>query len=126
MKIVYRRQKSVYSSNLIHLKILHYHSLSNKKITDIIHSFLNIVHLDLNFNIRFNNKTLNRIAEIYPNLKYLNLQKDKYIFCNVRIITKGLYAIVQSCYKLEYLNISYRIDICELSICNVIYSCPKL
>jgi len=38
----------------------------------------------------------------------------------------GLSAITQSCHKLEYLNISHRTDICELSICNVIRSCPRL
>jgi hypothetical protein len=43
------------------------------------------------------------------------------------IITgEGLYAIARSCHKLEYLNISHRTDICELSICNVIRSCPRL
>ena len=43
------------------------------------------------------------------------------------IITgEGLYAIARLCHKLEYLNISHRTDICELSICNVIRSCPRL
>ena len=43
------------------------------------------------------------------------------------IITgEGLYAIAWSCHKLEYLNISHRTDICELSICNIIRSCPRL
>ncbi len=42
------------------------------------------------------------------------------------ITDEGLYAIVLLCYKLEYLNISYCTDIHELSICNIIRSCPKL
>jgi len=42
------------------------------------------------------------------------------------ITDEGLYAIVLSCHKLEYLNISHRTDIRELSICNIICSCPKL
>jgi len=42
------------------------------------------------------------------------------------ITDEGLYAIVLLCYKLEYLNISHRTDIHELSICNIICSCPKL
>src|SRR5947207_15320893 len=39
-------RKPVYSSKLTHLKITHYHSLSNKKIKGIVHTFLNIIHLD--------------------------------------------------------------------------------
>ena len=38
----------------------------------------------------------------------------------------GLCAIANSCHKLEYLNISYRTEILEPSICNIIRSCPKL
>ena len=37
-----------------------------------------------------------------------------------------LSAIAQSCHKLEYLNISNRTEFSEISICNVICSCPKL
>src|SRR6266542_204577 len=126
-KIVRKKQKPVYSSNLTHLEILNYYSLSDKKFNCIACLFPNIVHLDLNFSIGFNDKILNQIAETYPNLKYLNLQKDKYISYNMGIIiSKSLYAITQSCHKLEYLNISHRTDFCELSICNVICSCPKL
>src|SRR3954463_9572214 len=40
------RRKPVYSSKLTHLKITHYRSLSNKKIKGIVHTFLNIIHLD--------------------------------------------------------------------------------
>ncbi|CAI2191193.1 14601_t:CDS:1, partial [Funneliformis geosporum] len=39
---------------------------------------------------------------------------------------RGLWKITQSCHKLEYLNISYCTEILEPSICNIIYSCPKL
>ncbi|RGB23049.1 hypothetical protein C1646_775085 [Rhizophagus diaphanus] len=86
-----------------------------------------IVHLDLNFSTGFSDKMLNRIAESYPNLKYLNLQKNEYVSSNMGIITgEGLFAIAWSYHKLEYLNISYRTDICELSICNVICSCLRL
>ncbi|RIA99220.1 hypothetical protein C1645_811693 [Glomus cerebriforme] len=42
------------------------------------------------------------------------------------ITNEGLYAIALSCHKLKYLNISHRTDICELSICNIIHSYPKL
>ncbi|PKY28172.1 hypothetical protein RhiirB3_444211 [Rhizophagus irregularis] len=59
--------------------------------------------------------------------RYLNLQKNEYVSSNMGIITgEGLFAIARSCHKLEYLNISHRTDICELSICNVICSCPRL
>src|SRR2546423_14870163 len=127
MKIVRKRQKPVYSSNLTHLEISHYRYLSDKKIKGIVCLFPNIVHLDFNFSTGFSDKTLNRIAESYSNLKYLNLQKDEYVSCNMGIITgEGLYAIARSCHKLKYLNISHRTDICGQSICNVIRSCPRL
>ena len=59
MKIVCKRQKPVYSSNLTHLEISHYRYLSNKKIKSIVCLFLNIVHLNFNFSTGFSDKTLN-------------------------------------------------------------------
>src|SRR3989337_2325592 len=121
MKIVCKRQKPVYSSNLTHLEISHYRQLWDKKIKGIMCLSPNIIYLDFNFSTGFSDKTLNRIAESYPNLKYLNLQKNEYVSSNMGIIIgEGLFAIARSCHKLEYL------DICELSICNVIRSCPRL
>ncbi|GES74425.1 hypothetical protein GLOIN_2v1763772 [Rhizophagus clarus] len=85
------------------------------------------VHLDLNFSTGFGDKTLNRIAETYPNLKYLNLQKSGFVTFNGGGVTdKGLCAIARSCLKLEYLNISYRTEITWISICDIIHSCPRL
>jgi hypothetical protein len=78
MKILSRRQKLVYSSNLTHLEISNYYLLSDKKFNGIARLFPNVIHLDLNFSTEFSDKTLNRIAEIYPNLKYLNLQRSRY------------------------------------------------
>ncbi|CAI2201022.1 19935_t:CDS:2, partial [Funneliformis geosporum] len=70
----------------------------------------------------FSDKTLNLIAESYPNLKYLNLGGH-----GDRLITdKGLYAIANSCHKLEYLSISDRKEFSEISIWNVIHSCSKI
>src|SRR3954463_1821361 len=106
MKIVYKRQKPVYSSNLTYLEISNYYPLSDKKFNGFSHIFLNIVHLDLNYSTGFGDKTLNRIAETYPNLKYLNLQKSGFVILNGRRVTnKGLCTIARSCLKLEYLNI---------------------
>ena len=65
MKIIQKRQKPIYSSNLTHLEILNYHPLLDKKFNSIVHLFPNIVYLDLNFSTGFSDKTLNRIAEIY-------------------------------------------------------------
>jgi hypothetical protein len=127
MKILGRRQKSVYSSNLTHLEISNYYPLSDKKFNGIARLFPNIVHLDLNFSTGFGDKTLNRIAETYPNLKYFNLQRSRYTTWNCGIVTdKGLCAIAQSCHKLEYLNISCRKEIIGTSICDIIRSCPRL
>ncbi|CAI2194714.1 19884_t:CDS:2, partial [Funneliformis geosporum] len=85
-------RKSVYNSKLTHLKITHYRLLSNKKIKGIIHTFLNIIHLDFE-------------KSIDPT---------------------GLSAIANSCYKLEYLNISNHTEFSEILICNVIRFCPRL
>ncbi|CAJ0755919.1 549_t:CDS:2, partial [Entrophospora sp. SA101] len=71
---------------------------------------------------RFSDKTLNRIAKSYPYLKYLNLAG----YSDGLITDKGLYAITNSCHKLEYLNISHRKEFSEIAIWNVIHSCPKL
>ena len=127
MKIVRKRQKPVYSSNLTHLEISNYHPLLDKKFNYIAHLFPNIVHLDLNFSTGFSDKTLNRVAGTYPNLKYLNLQKSRYECSNGGKVTdKGLCAIARSCHKLEYLNISYHREVIGISICDIIHSCPRL
>src|ERR1044071_9560138 len=127
MKIVRKRQKPVYSSNLTHLKISNYHPLSDKKFNSIARLFPNIVHLDLNFSIGFSDKTLNRVTETYPNLKYLNLQKSRYEYSNDGKVTdKGLCAIARSYHKLEHLNISCHTEIIGISICDIIHSCPRL
>src|SRR5947199_8011705 len=127
MKIIRKSQKPVYSSNLTHLEISNYHPLLDKKFNYIAHLFPNIVHLDFNFSTGFSDKTLNRIAESYPNLKHLNLGKDKYVSSHAGIITdKGLFALTNACRKLEYLNISHRIEITGTSISSIIRSCPRL
>ena len=75
----------------------------------------------------FSDKILNQVAETYPNLKYLNLQKSRYECFNGRKVTdKGLCAIARSCHKLEYLNISCHTEIIGISICDIIHSCPRL
>ena len=69
-------------------------------------------------------KVLKLIAELYPNLKYLNIST----LCN-RFWPKNnisLTAITNLCHKLEYLNISNRTEFSEISICNVIRSCLRL
>src|SRR2546429_194372 len=84
--------------------------------------FPNIVHLDLNFSTGFSDKTLKRIAESYPNLKYLNLGG----YDDGLITDKGPYAIANLCHKLEYLSISCRKEFSEIAIWNVIHSCPRI
>jgi hypothetical protein len=81
-------------------------------------------------NTGFSNRSLEAIAVLCPKLKYLNLcdnQSGNYVSLRVREVGDGgLWKIAQSCHKLEYLNISYRTEILEPSICNIIRSCPKL
>ncbi|PKY53520.1 RNI-like protein [Rhizophagus irregularis] len=117
-------RKPVYSSKLTHLKITRYPSLSNKKIKGIVHTFPNIIHLNFEGSTddRFG-KTLKLIAKSYPNLEYLNISTLHGFKSESDI---GLSAIANSCHKLEYLNISIRKEFSEISICNVICSCPRL
>ncbi|CAI2183535.1 959_t:CDS:2, partial [Funneliformis geosporum] len=117
-------KKPVYSLKLTHLKITHYRSLSNKKIKGIVHTFPNIIHLDFEKSIDPTGKVLKLIAKLYPNLEYLNISALRGGFKSENDI--GLSAIANSCYNLEYLNISNRTEFSEQSICNVIRSNPRL
>ena len=117
-------QKPVYSSKLTHLKISYYHSISNKKIKGIVHTFPNIIHLDFEKSIDPTGEALKLMAKSYPNLKYLNISALYNRFRPKNDI--DLTAIANSCLKLEYLNISNRTEFSEKSICNVICSCPRL
>jgi hypothetical protein len=78
----------------------------------------------------FSNRALDLIAGSYPNLKYLNLCNDQSggfrCFRGREVDDGGLWRIAKSCHKLEYLNIAYRTEITEQSICAIIRSCPKL
>ena len=77
IKLVRRKQTPVYCSNVTHLEISYYHSLSDKKIISIIHSCPNITHLSFKNSIGFSNRALELIAGSYLNLKYLNLCDDQ-------------------------------------------------
>jgi hypothetical protein len=118
-------RRPVYSSKLTHLKITHYR-LSNRKIKSIVRMFPNIIHLDFEGSMKSESvgKVLKLIAESYPNLEYLNISALRNIFRPKN--DKGLTAIADSCHKLECLNISNRTEFSEISICNVIRSCPRL
>ena len=72
IKLVRRKQTPVYCSNVTHLEISYYHSLSDKKIISIVHSCPNITHLSFINSIAFSNRALELIAGSYSNLKYLN------------------------------------------------------
>ncbi len=125
LKIVPKGEgKPVYSSKLTHLKIIHYHSLSNKKIKGIVHTFQNIIHLNFEGSTDCTGKVLKLIAESYPNLEYLKISNLRREFWPKNDI--GLTAIANSCHKLECLNISKHTEFSEISICNIIRSCPRL
>ncbi|PKK58969.1 hypothetical protein RhiirC2_857556 [Rhizophagus irregularis] len=128
IKIVCGRQKPVYSSSITHLKISYYHSLSDKKIKDIVSSCPNIIHLNFKRSTGFSDKALILIAGAYPDLKYLNLcdYADATGTLYQRFTNKGLLAISSSCHKLEYLNIYLHTGITELTICDIIRSYPEL
>ncbi len=123
LKIVYRgKWKLIYNSELTHLKISYYYPFSNKKIKDI-YTFSNIIHLGFEKSIDSTSKDLKLIAKSYPNLKYLNISALHEGFKLKNNI--GLFAIINSCQRLEYLNISNRIEYSKISIYNVIHSYPR-
>ncbi|PKY58651.1 RNI-like protein [Rhizophagus irregularis] len=130
IKLVRRKQTPVYCSNVTHLEVSYYHSLSDKKIISIVHSCPNITHLSFINSIAFSNRALELIAGSYSNLKYLNLCIDRpggfRSFRTREVDGSGLWGIAKSCHRLEYLNISNRREYSETSICNVIRSCPRL
>ena len=94
------------------------------RLRGIIHTFPNIIHLDFEKSIDPTGEALKLMAKLYPNLKYLNISALYNRFRPKNDI--DLTAIVNSCHKLEYLNISKRTEFSEISICNVIRSCPRL
>src|SRR5581483_302723 len=64
IKLVRRKQTPVYCSNVTHLEISYYHSLSDKKIISIIHSYPNITHLSFINSIAFSNRALELTGRI--------------------------------------------------------------
>src|SRR3954452_3267191 len=118
IKLVRRKQTPVYCSNVTHLEISYYHSLSDKKIISIVHSCPNITHMNFINSIGFSNRVLELLASSYPNLKYLNLcddQSGSYVSLRVReVYDLGISAIANSCHKLECLNISGRIEFTKI------------
>ncbi|CAI2198580.1 10755_t:CDS:2, partial [Funneliformis geosporum] len=88
-----------------------------------VHSCLNITYLSFKNSIGFSNRALELIASSYLNLKYLNLcgnQSASFRSLRARKVDdRNLWRIVQSCHKLEYLNIAFRIEINEHSICDI-------
>ncbi|RIA84449.1 hypothetical protein C1645_832259 [Glomus cerebriforme] len=120
VKIICEKYKPAYVSNVTHLEITYYHSLSDRKIKSIVDTFLNIIHLNFKESIGFGDRSLFIIAESYPNLRYLNLWDVQ------EITDKGIYAIVGSCRKLEYLNISYCRNITDKSLFVIANNCHDL
>ncbi|RGB38808.1 hypothetical protein C1646_812418 [Rhizophagus diaphanus] len=70
--------------------------------------------------IGFGDRSLFIIAELYPNLRYLNLWEAE------AITDKGLCAIIGSCRKLEHLNISYCKNISDKSLFEIAENCHDL
>ncbi|CAI2191492.1 4414_t:CDS:2, partial [Funneliformis geosporum] len=114
------------SPKLQHLDIT-FCEITDITIKEIARSCLNLKYLNLkeydniNFknSIGFSDKSLFVIVESYPNLRYINLW-------DAQITNKGLYAIARSCYKLEYLNISYCRNISDKSLFEIAGNCYDL
>ncbi|RIA87591.1 hypothetical protein C1645_827591 [Glomus cerebriforme] len=116
VKIMCEKHKPAYVSNLTHLEITYYHSLSDKKIKSIVDTFLNIIHLDFKNSISFGDRSLFIIAESYPNLRYLNLN----------ISDKSLFEIARSYHVLQEFHFAETRWIIDKSISCIINSCPNL
>ncbi|PKC53799.1 RNI-like protein [Rhizophagus irregularis] len=114
------KHKPAYVSNVTHLEITYYHSLSDRKIKNIVDTFPNIIHLNFKESIGFGDRSLFIIAESYLNLRYLNLWDAE------AITDKGLCAIVRSCRNLEHLNISYCRNITNESLFVIADNCHDL
>ena len=59
IKLVCEKKQPVYSLNLTHLEISYYHSLSDKKVNNIVRLFPNIIHLDFRKSTGYSDKALN-------------------------------------------------------------------
>jgi hypothetical protein len=124
IELVCGEQKPVYCLNVIQLEISYYDRLSDKKFKSIAGAFPNIVHLDFNYSTGFSDKTLKRIA---TNLKHLNLRKGEDRDSNTGIITDvGLSIVILRCHRLEYLNITHRTAITDITINAIASSCLSL
>jgi hypothetical protein len=88
-----------------------------------VYTFRNIIHLDFEGSTDCIGKTLKLIVKSYLNLEYLNISTSWGVREKNDI---GISAIVNSCHKLKCLNISGHTEFSEVSICNVIRSCPRL
>ncbi|GES81294.1 hypothetical protein GLOIN_2v1762487 [Rhizophagus clarus] len=149
------KYKPTYVSNVTHLEITYYHSLSDKKIKSIVETFPNIIHLDFKESIGFGDKSLFIIAELYSNLRYINLwnaqitDKEYLDFSSAMALwdDRLIIAIIKRSLNLRHIEISgndiddeitealahtcHKLEYLDISsvkllICNVICSCPKL
>ncbi|GES89914.1 hypothetical protein GLOIN_2v1848414 [Rhizophagus clarus] len=88
-------------------------------IVEVLEQILYFIAVDFKESIGFGDKSLFIIAESYPNLRYINLW-------DAQITDKGLYAIIRSCRKLEYLNISYCRNITNKSLFEIAENCHDI
>ncbi|RIA96373.1 hypothetical protein C1645_815390 [Glomus cerebriforme] len=115
---MYEKNKPAYVSNTTNLEITFYHSLSDKKIKSIVKIFLNIVHLDFKESIGFafcNDALIVAIIRTFLNLRYLEISYND-------IGDEVTEALVYTCYKLEYLDLSC----CSMTIKEIACSCNNL
>ncbi|CAI2194901.1 6939_t:CDS:2, partial [Funneliformis geosporum] len=78
-----------------------------------------LTHLKIT-HYRLSNRKIKSIVHMFPNIIHLDFEGS------MKSESVGLTAITDSCHKLKCLNISNRIEFSEISICNVIRSCPRL
>ncbi|RIA92731.1 hypothetical protein C1645_820232 [Glomus cerebriforme] len=116
------KHKPAYVSNLNHLEITYYHSLSDKKIKTIVDTFPNIIHLDFKNSIGFaiTDKGLCAIIGSCRKLEHLNIS-----YCG-NISDKSLFEIAENCHNLQEFHFAETRRITDKSICCILNSCPNL
>ncbi|PKK57335.1 hypothetical protein RhiirC2_858255, partial [Rhizophagus irregularis] len=96
------------------------HRITDKSICCILNSCQNLQYLDFAGVMALQNDALIvAIIRASPNLRHLDISHND-------IGDEVTEALAHTCYKLEYLDLSSCTFISELSICNVICSCPKI
>lgn len=94
-------------------------SFTNNDYLRIMSECPQITHLDFSNISNLSDIVLSKIADLYPNLKYLDIND------NFNITSKSISNLTQHCHKLTCLNIKNQ-SLCEITIKNIFENCSLL